>query len=41
MQDFCYINNADLWQAPQGDFYRFPECSKFDGDGQGPGDEDK
>ncbi|KAH7396760.1 hypothetical protein DE146DRAFT_49831 [Phaeosphaeria sp. MPI-PUGE-AT-0046c] len=39
--DFCYINNADLWQSPQGDFYRFPECSKFDGDGKAPGDEDK
>lgn len=28
--DFCYMKNTDFWEAPQGDFYRFPLCEYFE-----------
>jgi len=27
--DFCYVRSADFWESPEGDFYKFPSCSKF------------
>lgn len=29
--DFCYVNNADFWESPEGDNYRFPKCKAFEG----------
>ncbi|KAH5167712.1 hypothetical protein HBI25_075840 [Parastagonospora nodorum] len=39
--DFCYIKATDVWETPEGDFYRMPLCSYFDGDGDGGGGGDE
>ncbi|KAF2465635.1 uncharacterized protein BDR25DRAFT_328644 [Lindgomyces ingoldianus] len=31
--DFCYIKNSDIWQSPEGDYYRNPLCAYFDDPG--------
>ncbi|OCL14595.1 hypothetical protein AOQ84DRAFT_280768 [Glonium stellatum] len=27
--DFCYVRSEDLFQSPEGDYYKFPLCSNF------------
>ncbi|KAL5116391.1 hypothetical protein ACEQ8H_005739 [Pleosporales sp. CAS-2024a] len=37
-KDFCYVQATDVWQSPEGDYYRMPLCWQFDDGGSGPDD---
>lgn len=27
--DWCFVRSEDLWESPEGDNYKFPQCSNF------------
>ncbi|KAF2812368.1 uncharacterized protein BDZ99DRAFT_265425 [Mytilinidion resinicola] len=28
--DWCFVRSEDLWESPEGDYYKFPLCSDFE-----------